>query len=356
MTDSHGQHVGDYIKVLAGTIVIFIGMRLAAPVVGPLLLVIFFSILSRPIYEWLLRRKLSSSLAISLLALVLVGVTLLLMWIIVGSLHGLTAQLEEYKQLLSARFGALGETFERLNVTGAAAPSAAIGEFLMRNVLSIIGIVISSTMSFFYVVIGILFLVVEGPKMWSTVQSQVGEDNPVTLRLNDFAPEIIHYFGLRTYLNFLTGLGSGIGFFLLGVDFAALWGVLVFLLSYVPYIGLFLAGVPPVVIAFAKYGLARALIVVAMIVVVNIVLENVAMPRMAGRDFQLSAFVVYASFFFWTWLIGPPGALLAAFLTLLLVRLLDSFGGSRWLAAMMAPSRDTIVEGTQDADSITTSS
>jgi AI-2 transport protein TqsA len=331
------RRIGEYIIVLASAVVLFGGMRLATPVLGPLLLMVFFSILCRPIYEWLLRKGLRTSLAISLVGGMLIGVASLLVWIILGSLYGLAGQLDEYSEELTQQIDNMSGFIALLGVGNVRSPAALGGSILIGGSLTIISTLAGFAMSFFYVVIGALFLILDGPRMWNSLQRTIGTDNILVIRLGALPPDLVTYFGLRTYLNAATGLTVGLALFLLGIDYAALWAVLIFLMSYVPYVGLFIAGAPPVVLALAQYGVPRALLVIAIIVVVNMIVENIAMPRMAGDKFSLSAFVSYISFFFWTWLIGPAGAMMSSFLTLLLIRVLDSFEGSQWVAAMLMP-------------------
>jgi predicted PurR-regulated permease PerM len=119
-----------------------------------------------------------------------------------------------------------------------------------------------------------------------------------------------------------------------------------FFMSYVPYIGIFVASVPPVVLALAEFGLGRALLVIGLITVVNVLLENVIMPRMVGKGLSMPAVLVFLSFFFWNFLLGATGALLSPFLTSLTLMLVDSFPASRWLAqAFGASSEVSAAEG-----------
>ena len=60
------------------------------------------------------------------------------------------------------------------------------------------------------------------------------------------------------------------------------------------------------------------------------------MPRLVGTSLRMAPSVVFISFFFWTWLLGPSGALLAAFLTVLVIVLLDSYERTKWLADLMS--------------------
>ena len=123
--------------------------------------------------------------------------------------------------------------------------------------------------------------------------------------------------------------------FVLGVDFPVLWGILTFILSFVPYIGLVLAVTPAVVLALAEFGVTRAVLVIAGIVVINILAENVLSPMMMGRGLNISPTIVFLSFIFWAWLLGSPGAFLALPLTLFVAVMFDTFPETRWLASVM---------------------
>jgi predicted PurR-regulated permease PerM len=95
------------------------------------------------------------------------------------------------------------------------------------------------------------------------------------------------------------------------------------------------ATIPPFLLALAEFGPGRALLVVVCITVVNLGLENIVMPRMVGARLSITPTVSVVSFVFWTWLLGAGGALLALFLTMLLITILDSFERTRWIAGVL---------------------
>ncbi|HEX8829561.1 MAG TPA: AI-2E family transporter, partial [Longimicrobium sp.] len=98
---------------------------------------------------------------------------------------------------------------------------------------------------------------------------------------------------------------------------ALLWGVLSFLLSFVPNIGFTLSVIPPLLLALLEGGWVRALIVFAGYQVINTVIDNIIGPRFVGRQMQISALLSFLSVIFWTWVLGPTGAILAVPLTVL---------------------------------------
>ena len=79
----------------------------------------------------------------------------------------------------------------------------------------------------------------------------------------------------------------------LGVDDALLWAVGAFFLSFVPYLGLVLALIPPTILAFAESGPAAAAAVVIGGTALNLIAENVLEPTLTGRALSLSTWLVF---------------------------------------------------------------
>ncbi|CAA9498158.1 MAG: Uncharacterized UPF0118 membrane protein, partial [uncultured Rubrobacteraceae bacterium] len=189
--------------------------------------------------------------------------------------------------------------------------------------------------SLFLVLMIMLFLLSEGSALMGRLRSAVASDNPQVARLTVIGQSVVLQFGLRGIVNLVTAIGIAVALFFLGVDFPLLWGVLIFFLSYIPYIGLVLGAAPAVLLALAEFGLGRALVVVAVVVVVNILAENVLSPTLMGRGLNLSPTVVFLSFIFWAWLLGGPGAFLALPITLFVAVMFDTFPETRWIASLM---------------------
>jgi AI-2 transport protein TqsA len=126
----------------------------------------------------------------------------------------------------------------------------------------------------------------------------------------------------------------------LGVDNALLWAIGAFFLSFVPYLGLVLAMIPPAILALAESGPLAASVVVVGATILNVLAENVLEPTLAGRALSLSTWLVFIMFFFWVWLIGPVGALLSMPITVLIVLVLQHNDPTRWVAALLARERE----------------
>ena len=122
---------------------------------------------------------------------------------------------------------------------------------------------------------------------------------------------------------------------IVGVDYPVLWGVLMFLLTYVPNIGSILAALPPTLLALAQLGAGSALLTVLGYLVVGNVVGNILEPKLMGRGLGLSTLVVFISLVFWGWVLGPVGMILSVPLTSLVKIGLESGEETRGFAIML---------------------
>lgn len=150
------------------------------------------------------------------------------------------------------------------------------------------------------------------------------------------------YFAVHALLAACAGVIEAAFLWAIGVDFAPLWGLLVFVFSFVPNFGAFVASGPPVLLAWVSLGWEWALAVGAGLTAIEVLLGNVAAPFVEGRRLIVSPLTVLASVVFWTWMWGPAGAFLAAPLTASMVVVMAHVESTRPFALML--SRRTEME------------
>jgi AI-2 transport protein TqsA len=323
---------------LAATVVVLVGLRLGAPILNPILFAVVLTLLFSPVYSWLLRRGLPTSLALVLMLVILIILFVGLSFILGASIVRFTERVGFYTTQLNGQLDSLDALLERsglsnVDVRDVVKPSALTGA--LSAVLSGISGFLSNL---FLVLMIMLFLLGEGPAMMNRLRASTGRDNPQVARLTAVGQSVVLQFGLRAIVNLVTGAGVTILLLVLGVDFALMWGILTFFLSFVPYIGLVLAVTPAVVLALAEFGVSRAVLVIVGVIVINILAENVLSPMMMGRGLNISPTIVFLSFVFWAWLLGGPGAFLALPITLFVAVMFDTFPETRWLAGLIGVS------------------
>ncbi|MAQ14063.1 MAG: hypothetical protein CMN30_04610 [Sandaracinus sp.] len=157
-------------------------------------------------------------------------------------------------------------------------------------------------------------------------------------RVENIAAQMRRYFMVRTGIGAITGVACALGSLAIGLDLWWLWGVLNFLLNYIPTLGSIIGVVPPVLFALVQGGGDPMLPILAFSVVggVQLVMGNWVDPLVQGKYLALSPLVVLLSVVFWGWVWGIVGALIGVPLTLLIVLLTREFQPTEWIAAFLA--------------------
>jgi AI-2 transport protein TqsA len=165
------------------------------------------------------------------------------------------------------------------------------------------------------------------------MKHSLGEGNPNLLRLREFVDVVGDAMIARAILGLAAATGDGILLLVLGVPQVGLWVVISFICSFIPYIGYWLALVPPLIVALATQGFGTAVIVFFGYWVINGFFDSIIGPKFQGNKLNLSPVVTMISVMFWGSMFGAIGGMMALPLTLgIKILLLDAFPESRWLS------------------------
>jgi predicted PurR-regulated permease PerM len=115
-----------------------------------------------------------------------------------------------------------------------------------------------------------------------------------------------------------------------------LWGFLAFILGFIPNVGLIIACLPAVAIAFILYGWGTALVILVIGIILNAAMDNAVTPRIYGKGLNLPVLLVFVSFLIWSWVFGFVGALLAIPATLFVKALLQGRQETRFLVVLLS--------------------
>jgi AI-2 transport protein TqsA len=323
------------VLLLAATVIVFVGMRLAAPILDPILFAVVLALLFSPIYGWLIQHRIPTPLA---LVIMLVGLTVLFAAIalLLGvSIARFSGEIGSYTSKLNDQLGSIQNLTNSLGVTKDDLHQAIKPSALTGAIGAVLGGVADFLSNLFLILVIVLFLLAEGPAMMNRLRASTGPEHPQVARLAVFGRNVVRQLGLRAIVNLATATGVVVLLVVLRVDFPLMWGILTFFLSFIPWIGLPLAVAPAVVLALAEHGLTNAILVIVGVIVINVLAENALSPMLMGRGLSISPTVLFIGFIFWAWLLGGPGAFLAAPLTIFLILMLDTFPETRWLASVM---------------------
>jgi len=299
-------------------IVIFIigvVLKLARPVLFPFFLAIFLSFTLYPVLDFLTRFKIPRSVAILIIFLVTLLIIFLLEDLLCSSGKTFAAEFPKYGQRINDIFASISE---RLNMSSQPAESFDLLEQLNIKfgnlILTTLGPFFSFLSNLFLILIFLVFILAgrgeTEAKIFRSFKRKQGETF-VQIK-NNIDSQVQRYLGIKTIISFITGLLATIVLLIFGVDFAIVFGFFTFILNYIPSLGSIIATALPLTIAIFQFDtLWPAFWILIILGSVQMLLGNFIEPKIMGQGLGLSPLVILFSLFFWGWLWGLPGMMLA---------------------------------------------
>lgn len=330
----------NFLVVTAAFVIVVAGMKMAAPFLVPFLLAVFIAMIVSPLLTWLKGFAIPNGLAIFLVIVLILAIGLILGAVIGASVDSFRQDIPVY----SAKLSVLGGTVQQwFTDKGIAIDTAQWGDSFDPG--AIMGVVGSTLASFgnvmtnaFMILLTVIFILAENVSFGDKLRSARGGDGSQQW-MDTFAESVNSYLAIKASISLLTGVVIFLWLSLLGVDYAILWGLIAFLLNFIPTVGSFIAAVPAVLLALVQLGLFHAGLTLAGFVVVNLVMGNVVEPRWMGRGLNLSPLVVFISLVLWGWVLGPVGMLLSIPLTIMVKIALENQPETRWIGVMLGAGK-----------------
>ena len=343
-----------WVLTVAALMIIVYGLKTAQAIVVPILLALFVSMVGTPPLFWLRRKGVPNPLAVLVVVLGMLGILVLIGSLVGTSIADFTSRVPYYQQRLNqqlmeslARYDLEGRIGSVQDLVKLVDPSGAMD--LAARLLNGLGGVLNNA---FLIVFTVIFVLLEAWSFPRKLQAMVGSgDSSETLKR--FSQSLNRYIGLKTAISLFTGLVVGLWVGLLGLDFPMLWGLLAFMLNYVPNIGSIIAALPAVLLAVVQLGAGKAALIAVGYLAINVLMGNLLEPRIMGRSMGLSTLMVFLSLIFWGWVLGPVGMLLSVPLTMTLVIALESSPSTRRFAMLLCEAPP--VDIAEDANSETPS-
>jgi AI-2 transport protein TqsA len=346
MNNSPGRLV-IYLVAFASIFVVLSGIRASASIINPILLAAVITITVLPIPGRLTKRGLPGWLSLVVSILLVVGLLLLVIGTIFFSVTKLSTELPIYLAEGSAQatedLSATGNTTLSIQIDQV---TKSIGPIAQGALTAILNVLVTFGLALF-----IFFFMISAALALPT-PSRMGLDpgSSIITRITELTEDIRKYMTVLTGINFLVGLGDTIFLIILGVPYALLWGLLAWFMGYIPSIGFMIALIPPVLLAYAIYGLQTAVIVAIGFILINGGIQNFIQPKIMGQNLKISPLIVFIGLFIWGYLLGGIGAILAVPMTILVIIIMENFEGTRPIATLMRYTGEDKKEEMQAAE------
>ena len=158
--------------------------------------------------------------------------------------------------------------------------------------------------------------------------------NKLLHRIRD---DIQKYVIIKVFTSSLTGILSYVFLRFMEVDFAGVWGLIIFLLNFIPTVGSIVATIFPALIAFAQSdGYSLFFIVLSGVGLIQICIGNILEPRLTGSSFNLSPIVILLNLALWGYIWDIPGMFLCVPFLIIITIILSHFPQTRPIAVMLS--------------------
>jgi predicted PurR-regulated permease PerM len=332
-------------------IVIFIVglvLRSAKPVLFPFSLAVFLSFVFSPLENFLTRLKIPRAVSIIFILILSFFILYLLASLIYTTGKAFAAELPKYSQKVSEL---LTSFQERYNISGAEWQPFDWTSQLDLNkaggfLLDALGPFFSFISNLFLVLIFMVFIMAGRGQILPKINRAFTREraSKVSEVIQNIDSQIQRYLAIKTVVSFFTGFFALIVMMLFGLDFAILFGLLTFLLNYIPNIGSVIATVFPVFIAVFQFEtIWPAVWILIILVVIQQVMATVVEPRMMGESLDLSPLVILFFLFFWGWLWGIPGMILAVPIAAIVKIVLSNIPELDFIAVFMSKGKESRV-------------
>ncbi|BFU43216.1 AI-2E family transporter [Krasilnikovia sp. MM14-A1004] len=325
---------------LAGTVVTVAGMQQVAGLVAPVFLALMLTVTASPLSTWLRRHGAPAwSAGLALVAtvyLVLLGLGGALVLSVARLVDLLPHYQDKFDQLRADTAQSLSDlgvdTQHVQDVAGLIQPSS-----ITDVVQAVLGGVVSVLSDGIFLLAVLLFLCLDAVHFPARLGTAARERPEVVGALRSFAQGTRRYLLVSTVFGLIVAVIDTGVLWALGIPLPVLWGLLSFITNYIPNVGFVIGLIPPALLGLLEGGPRLMTMVIVLYCLVNFVIQSVIQPKIVGDAVGLSATMSFLSLIFWTWVLGPLGALLAIPLSLLAKGLLvDIDPGTRWMNTLIS--------------------
>ncbi|HEY6422737.1 MAG TPA: AI-2E family transporter [Pseudonocardiaceae bacterium] len=326
----------------AAVVIVAAGVHAIAWLIGPTFLALIIVIAVAPAHSWLRRIGLPAWAATIVLILLVYGVIISMALVMVVSVARLGTVLPQYTSHANQLVGSLSTTLAKLGV-GPDQLKSALSSLNIGNIVGIIGTLLASVAglatNFVFLLALLLFLSIETKGVPARLAAIAADRPRISEALDHFAWGTRRYLLVTTVFGGIVAVLDGIALAIIGIPLPVLWGLLAFITNYIPNVGFIIGVIPPALLGLLGGGWKQMVVVIVVYCVLNFVIQSLIQPRFIGDSVGLSMTITFMALFFWTWLLGPLGAILAIPLTLLAKSLLvDIDPKAGWAQALLRDS------------------
>ena len=321
-------------------------LRSARSVVMPLVIAWLLSFIFKPAVLRLEKRKVPRGLAVSLLLTLFLVICLLAFALLYRRILPFVNAFPGYY----ARFmNIVQEIGQKTNLPTDVLMEFDLGRRLTPFLFALPAKAISLISNLFLIIVFLIFILLGSPASSEKLKRAFSPTTADRVQqiVNAISKQIGRYLLTTVIISALTGIAVWLALVIINVDFAVNWGVLAFVLNFIPYVGSLIASIPPILVAIVQFypDIRPAVTTSLALLAIQTSIGNLLAPKVVGDALNINPIVVLLSLLFWGWLWGGVGAVLAVPIVVVIKITCENVPILRPIAILMESRQSKVIEG-----------
>jgi AI-2 transport protein TqsA len=330
-------------KIADAVIIVFlfgVFLKLAKPALIPFCLALFLSFALTPALDFLVSWKVPRSIAMAAILLLTFVVLYLMGAVLYASGKQFATELPSNNEMLKSLLDGMDQTIKnpRLKAEALSWLNNLNGEKIGSFILSALGPFLSFMSELLLIFVFMIFILGGRGRMEKKIAQAFSPEQASTVAqaMRNIDHQVQRYLAVQILVCLVTGALTTVVLALFHLPFAIVFGVLAFVLNFIPTLGSIIATALPVLLATFFFGnLGPVVGILVLLIAINFVLGNFVQPRLMGKGLGLSPLLVFFSLFFGFWLWGIPGMILAVPILAVIKIIISNVPSLKSLEAMM---------------------
>ncbi len=328
------------VVTLAGVVVALAGLKLAAPIVAPILLAFFLMVCFRPLGTWMEGHRVPRAISIVSMILLIYGVLFVLGLCIYLAIARFAITVSQNSDRLVTFWAWVSGILQSLGVATTdtrAMVNLVSPERIASLAQSLLSTTASLTSTLAFLAALVFFMALDVANFSRRLRVAVRFQPAMADALEYFGKSTRSYFAVAAIFGAIVAVLDWLLLLIVDVPNAWLWALLAFVTNFIPNVGFLIGLIPPALIALLTQDWQAAVVIVAGYSVINVVVQILIQPKVVGDTVQLNTTLTFVALVLWTWILGGLGAILAIPMTLLVRALfIDSRPNLRWVHALFS--------------------
>ena len=290
----------------------------------------------------IIKRYFPSWLKNTLSSLIIISLLIVISKILTSNINALAVASQSYDTNISAIIEKLS-VYMTVDVTDTL--KAQLGKSNLSEVLSLIFNSLTELFgNLFMIIIYVLFIFLEEANFHKKLMlafANKGQQEKISIVLDEIEASITDYLGLKTLVSFITGLLSYLVLLFIGIDAPVFWAFLIALLNYIPTVGSLIATVFPATYCLLQFGEVYPFLMVLILVgIIQVIIGNVLEPRLMGNTLNISSLATLIALSIWGSIWGITGMFLSVPISVIIIIILSQFPNTRPAAILLSDKGD----------------